>query len=73
MDCLKQEEKSKTRITQDETLKVSSDSYSFPPWRSSPSLSAMRNLSDTKRFQAYQPPALVFGVIFFPSLPDLLL
>jgi hypothetical protein len=34
-----------------------SDRYSFPPWRSSPSLSVMRNLSNTKKLQAYQDTA----------------
>jgi hypothetical protein len=41
-----------------------SDSCSFPPWRNSSSLSAMRVLSNTKKLQACQDTALVFGVIF---------
>jgi hypothetical protein len=68
MDCLKQEEKSKTRITQNETLKVSSDRYSFPPCRSPSGLSGMRNLSNTNKLQACQDTALVFGFIFFHGL-----
>jgi hypothetical protein len=54
--------------SQDETLKVSSDNYYFHPCRSSPSLSAMRNLSDTKKLPSIPAYRLGSWNYFLTSL-----